>query len=110
MHIDKSQFNVEQKRAVEHGEVDSRLVKAGPLLVIAGAGTGKTKTIAHRVSYLISHGVDPNRILLLTFSRRAAAEMTSRVKRIARRDDKGSPINFPWAGTFHAIGAKLLRM
>ena len=55
---------------------------AGPLLVIAGAGSGKTNTLAHRVAHLIVHGADPRRILLLTFSRRAAAEMERRVERI----------------------------
>ena len=55
----------------------------GPLLVIAGAGTGKTTTLAHRVAHLLAEGADPDRILLLTFSRRAADEMTRRVQRIA---------------------------
>ena len=56
-----------------------------PLLVIAGAGSGKTNTLAHRVAHLIVNGADPRRILLLTFSRRAAAEMARRVERIARQ-------------------------
>ena len=56
---------------------------ARPLLVIAGAGSGKTNTLAHRVAHLIVNGADPRRILLMTFSRRAAAEMTRRVERIA---------------------------
>ena len=56
-----------------------------PLLVIAGAGSGKTNTLAHRVAHLIVNGADPRRILLMTFSRRAAAEMARRVERIARR-------------------------
>jgi DNA helicase-2/ATP-dependent DNA helicase PcrA len=55
---------------------------AGPLLVIAGAGSGKTNTLAHRVANLIVSGVDPRRILLMTFSRRAASEMTRRVEGI----------------------------
>ena len=49
---------------------------ASPLLIIAGAGSGKTNTLAHRVAHLIAHGADPHRILLMTFSRRAAAEMS----------------------------------
>src|SRR5579871_5075301 len=65
-------LNPEQRRAVEH---DAR-----PLLIIAGAGSGKTNTLAHRVANLIVAGADPRRILLLTFSRRAAAEMTRRVE------------------------------
>ena len=84
-----------------------------PLLVIAGAGSGKTNTLAHRVAHLIVNGADPRRILLMTFSRRAAAEMTRRVERIARKvlgDNAGVMTDaLPWAGTFHGIGARLLR-
>ncbi|WP_338052585.1 ATP-dependent helicase [Rhodocyclus purpureus] len=86
---------------------------AGPLLVIAGAGSGKTNTLAHRVAHLLAHGADPARILLLTFSRRAADEMTRRVQRIAAqlspRHSRLARGGFPWAGTFHSVGARLLR-
>ena len=78
-------LNPEQRRAVEHG-VGGRAAGA-PLLVIAGAGSGKTNTLAHRVAHLIVNGADPRRILLMTFSRRAAAEMTRRVERIAAQGD-----------------------
>jgi hypothetical protein len=78
-----------------------------------GAGSGKTDTLAHRVAYLIAAGTDPRRILLLTFSRRAAAEMTRRVERIvAERLGPGHPARrsgITWAGTFHGVGARLLR-
>ncbi|WP_419898663.1 ATP-dependent helicase [Roseomonas sp. USHLN139] len=97
-------LNAEQRRAVEHG--------ASPLLVIAGAGSGKTATLAHRVAHLVRQGADPMRILLLTFSRRAAAEMTRRVEGLAATalGARGPlPGLLPWAGTFHAIGARLLR-
>ncbi len=84
-----------------------------PLLVIAGAGSGKTNTLAHRVAHLIVNGADPRRILLMTFSRRAASEMTKRVERIARKviGDKSGVMTdaLAWAGTFHGIGARLLR-
>ena len=84
-----------------------------PLLVIAGAGSGKTNTLAHRVAHLIVGGADPRRILLMTFSRRAASEMTARVERIARKvlGDKAGAMTdaLAWAGTFHGIGARLLR-
>ena len=84
-----------------------------PLLVIAGAGSGKTNTLAHRVAHLIVNGADPRRILLMTFSRRAAAEMTRRVERIARRvmGERADIMTdaLAWAGTFHGIGARLLR-
>jgi DNA helicase-2/ATP-dependent DNA helicase PcrA len=98
-------LNAEQLRAVEHAG-------AQPLLIIAGAGSGKTNTLAHRVAHLIVRGADPRRILLLTFSRRAAAEMTRRVDRIgaqALRERAALAGGLTWSGTFHAIGARLLR-
>ena len=86
-------LNPEQRRAVQHGVRRNDMV-GPPLLIIAGAGSGKTNTLAHRVAHLIASGADPRRILLMTFSRRAAAEMTRRVERIARMsmrrgDNKG---------------------
>ena len=84
-----------------------------PLLAIAGAGSGKTNTLAHRVAHLIVNGADPRRILLMTFSRCAASETTKRVERIARKvlgDNAGVMTDaLAWAGTFHGIGARLLR-
>ena len=112
------ELNPRQRSAVTHGaaQADGRFC-AGPLLVIAGAGTGKTGTLAHRVAHLLVAGVRPERILLLTFSRRAAAEMTSRAEHIiagARRASAascaGPRIVLPWSGTFHAIGARMLRL
>jgi DNA helicase-2/ATP-dependent DNA helicase PcrA len=104
-------LNPEQRRAVEYGGPE--LLAAGPLLIIAGAGSGKTNTLAHRVAHLFVNGIDPRRMLLLTFSRRAAAEMMRRVDRIAATvlRQKASPLaeQLAWAGTFHAIGARLLR-
>jgi DNA helicase-2/ATP-dependent DNA helicase PcrA len=104
-------LNPEQRRAVEHGTMGAG--PSLPLLVIAGAGSGKTNTLAHRVAHLIAGGADPRRILLMTFSRRAAAEMTARVERIARKvlgDNAGVMTDaLAWAGTFHGIGARLLR-
>ena len=106
-------LNPEQRRAVEHGIRAKDCAPAAPLLVIAGAGSGKTNTLAHRVAHLIVNGADPRRILLMTFSRRAAAEMTRRVERIARKvigDSAGIMTDaLTWAGTFHGIGARLLR-
>ena len=101
-------LNPEQRRAVEYG-----LDNAAPLLIIAGAGSGKTDTLAHRVAHLIVRGADPRRIMLLTFSRRAAVEMTRRVERIAAHvlPDRARLMAdaLTWSGTFHAIGARLLR-
>ncbi len=118
-------LNPDQRRAVEHGicehGVGEPATEAAPaLLVIAGAGSGKTSTLAHRVVHLAANGVDPRRILLMTFSRRAAVEMTRRVQRIgneafgANRSAGGALAGaltgtLSWAGTFHAIGARLLR-
>ncbi|MDR6872180.1 DNA helicase-2/ATP-dependent DNA helicase PcrA [Bosea sp. BE125] len=103
-------LNPAQRRAVIHG-VGSLF--ASPLLVIAGAGSGKTNTLAHRVAHLMVSGVDPRRILLMTFSRRAATEMAKRVERITRKvlgDGAGVLADaLTWAGTFHGIGARLLR-
>ena len=79
----------------------------GPLLIVAGAGTGKTQTLAHRVAALIARGADPRRILLLTFSRRAAQEMTRRAVRLL--DRRAGQDHLPWAGTFHAVANRLLR-
>src|SRR5207244_10257010 len=103
-------LNPEQRRAVEHGAAGG--LAAAPLLVIAGAGSGKTNTLAHRVAHLIVSGADPRRILLMTFSRRAASEMSRRVERIARKvlgaDARIMTDALSWAGTFHGIGARLL--
>ena len=108
-------LNAAQREAVTFGiRPGERVRTAPPLLVIAGAGSGKTQTLTHRVAHLVANGADPQRILLLTFARRMAAEMTRRAAHVcaqlpepSRRLDGAS---FPWAGTFHAIGAKLLRL
>jgi DNA helicase-2/ATP-dependent DNA helicase PcrA len=105
-------LNSAQRRAVEHGIGPDGHIGL-PLLVIAGAGSGKTNTLAHRVAHLIVHGADPRRILLMTFSRRTAAEMARRVELITRKtigSDSG-PVRdaLAWAGTFHGIGSRLLR-
>ncbi len=111
-------LNAPQRRAVTHGEaLPDKGVQAGPLLVVAGAGTGKTSTIAHRVAWLALHGVDPARILMLTFTRRAAVEMRRRANDIAKSaleaGNSGTSQailqRLGWAGTFHAIGNRLLR-
>ena len=82
-----------QRLAVEHGD--------SPLVVIAGAGSGKTRTVVARVDALLQRGVAPERVCLLTFSRRAAAEM------IGRLGPAGGRV---WGGTFHAVGTRFLRL
>jgi DNA helicase-2/ATP-dependent DNA helicase PcrA len=106
-----ARLNPEQRRVVEHGVTHD--APASPLLVIAGAGSGKTNVLVHRVAHLVAQGADPGTILLLTFSRRAADEMSRRAERILRQIAVGRPhlagAKLSWAGTFHGIGARLLR-
>ncbi len=106
-------LNDQQRLAVEHGVPERDGAARAPLLIIAGAGSGKTNTLAHRVAHLIVNGADPRRILMMTFSRRAASEMARRVERIARKvmGDNATVMTdaLTWAGTFHGIGARLLR-
>jgi DNA helicase-2/ATP-dependent DNA helicase PcrA len=111
-------LNPGQRSAVEYGfgEGTDEARPPGPLLIIAGAGTGKTNTLAHRVARLLLGGADPRRLLLLTFTRRAAAEMTRRAERIAgaltrSAGAKGAASGrIRWAGTFHAVANRLLRL
>src|SRR5687767_5750658 len=91
-----AELNPEQLAAATHGD--------GPLLIIAGAGTGKTRTLVYRVAHLIQRGVPPERILLLTFTRRAAQEMLSRAERLV-----GGACRGVQGGTFHATAHRLLR-
>jgi DNA helicase-2/ATP-dependent DNA helicase PcrA len=109
-------LNPAQRQAATWGEAAAdRSFAAPPLLVIAGAGTGKTMTLAHRVAHLIIQGVSPERILLLTFTRRAAREMTRRVEAIVRQAIStldGPPVSrsiLPWSGTFHSVANRLIR-
>ena len=92
----EDELNPEQLEVVMAGQ--------GPLLVIAGAGSGKTRALTYRVSRLIEDGVDPNDILLVTFTNKAAREMLSRVEELVTIDTRRI-----WSGTFHAIGNRLLR-
>jgi ATP-dependent DNA helicase UvrD/PcrA len=102
-------LNESQRRAVTYGVPGSLPFRSGPVGVIAGAGTGKTKTIAYRVAHLIVNGVDPRRIMLLTFTRRAAIEMTRRVRTIVADVSNAASCDLTWSATFHATGAQLLR-
>ncbi len=92
-------LNPQQRHAATHGE--------GPLLIVAGAGTGKTATLVHRVAWLIAQGVEPGRILLLTFTRRAAADMLRRAENLLRRLGRPGTTRV-WGGTYHAIATRLL--
>jgi DNA helicase II / ATP-dependent DNA helicase PcrA len=102
-----AELNAQQREAAEHAPA------AGPLLVIAGAGSGKTLTLASRLAWLVRQGADPNRVLLLTFSRRAAGEMARRAGQLLHQSlglpGNTAPPHLPWCGTFHSIAARLLR-
>ncbi len=97
IHIDYSvELNEQQLAAVT--------ASPGPLLVIAGAGSGKTRTLTYRVAYLLENGIDPRNILLLTFTNKAAREMLGRVANLLPIDASGL-----WGGTFHSVGNRILR-
>jgi len=105
-----------QRAAALHGVTRGSNDTAPPLLVIAGAGSGKTTTLAHRVAHLVACGIDPDRILLLTFTRRAAEEMSRRARRIVSASRTSASwagsdsSHLPWSGTFHGIANRLLRI
>ncbi len=119
-------LNPQQQLAASYGETlisggAAAGVNSGPLLIIAGAGTGKTNTLAYRAAHLIINGVAPERILLMTFSRRAATELVSRTGRIVssrlQRPERPpaalsgkAAVRIPWMGTFHSIASRLLRI
>ena len=90
------ELNSEQLEVVLKGD--------GPCLVLAGAGSGKTRTITYRVAYLLEHSVEPDRILLVTFTNKAAREMIDRVQLLTNGETR-----LPWSGTFHHIAYRILR-
>lgn len=94
--MDFSDLNFEQQNVVLHAD--------GPCLVLAGAGSGKTRTIVHRVAHLLSQGVKPEELLLVTFTNKAAREMMDRVQALLDGDAR-----LPWAGTFHHVAYKILK-
>src|SRR6202790_1787574 len=112
-------LNAPQRRAATFGlAVPDKGVSAGPLLILAGAGTGKTNTLAHRTAHLVLNGVDPARILMLTFTRRAAQEMIRRTQLIVaqvladrgKAGDRSVVSRLLWSGTFHSVGNRILRL
>ena len=103
-HIDyRKELNEQQLAAVTAVGPDGSL-NSGPMLVIAGAGSGKTRTLTYRVAWLVEHGIAPGRILLLTFTNKASKEMLRRVEGVLPMD-----ISAIWGGTFHHIGNRILR-
>lgn len=112
-------LNSAQRRAATFGTaMPGKGVAAGPLLVVAGAGTGKTNTLAHRVAHLVINGVDPARILMLTFTRRAAQDMIQRTQTIVAQTmqergklgDRSVTSRLVWSGTFHSVANRILRL
>ena len=112
-------LNPAQRRAATFGSVvEGQGVSAGPLLILAGAGTGKTNALAHRAAHLVLSGVDPARILMLTFTRRAAQEMIRRAQKIVaetlaergKLGDRSVVSRLVWSGTFHSVGSRILRL
>jgi ATP-dependent DNA helicase UvrD/PcrA len=112
-------LNPSQRRAATFGTpAGEKGVDAGPLLILAGAGTGKTDTLAHRAAHLVLNGVDPARILMLTFTRRAAQEMIRRAQKIVgdvmaergKAGDRSVVTRLLWSGTFHSVGSRILRL
>src|SRR6202047_1168885 len=114
------ELNPSQRRAATFGAAlpQDKGIDAGPLLILAGAGTGKTNTLAHRTAHLVLNGVDPARILMLTFTRRAAQEMIRRTQTIVaevlsdrgRAGDRSVVSRLLWSGTFHSVGNRILRL
>jgi len=100
----QKQYRVRYEDELNQEQLDVVMAGEGPMLVIAGAGSGKTRALTYRVSRLIEDGVDPSDILLVTFTNKAAREMLSRVEQLVTIDTRRI-----WGGTFHSIGNRLLR-
>jgi DNA helicase-2/ATP-dependent DNA helicase PcrA len=98
-------LNIDYPRELNEQQLAAVTAPPGPALVIAGAGSGKTRTLTYRVAYLLEQGIPADRILLLTFTNKAAAEMMWRVS-----DLLGHELRSLWGGTFHSIGARILRL
>src|ERR1044071_379105 len=99
-----SAINIDYAAELNEQQLAAVTAPPGPLLVIAGAGSGKTRTLTYRVAYLLENGIDPRNILLLTFTNKAARQMLDRVANLLPFDASGI-----WGGTFHSIGNRMLR-
>src|ERR1700753_3770248 len=99
-----AQFQIDYAKELNEQQYAAVTASPGPLLVIAGAGSGKTRTLTYRVAYLLENGIDPRNILLLTFTNKASRQMLDRVANLLPVDASGL-----WGGTFHSIGNRMLR-
>ncbi|HEX3581551.1 MAG TPA: UvrD-helicase domain-containing protein, partial [Thermoanaerobaculia bacterium] len=100
----KKQYRVAYEQELNSEQLEVVMAAEGPMLVIAGAGSGKTRALTYRVSRLIEDGIDPSDILLLTFTNKSSREMLSRVEQLVTIDTRRI-----WGGTFHSVGNRLLR-
>ena len=98
-------FQIDYARELNPQQLAAVTAPPGPALVISGAGSGKTRTLTYRVAYLLEQGIPAERILLLTFTNKAAGEMMRRIG-----DLLGHELRSLWGGTFHSIGARILRL
>src|SRR6516164_1737310 len=98
-------LQIDYARELNEQQVAAVTAPPGPSLVIAGAGSGKTRTLTYRVAFLLEQGIPPDRILLLTFTNKAAKEMMRRVAELL-----GHELDSLWGGTFHAVGTRILRL
>jgi len=112
-------LNASQRRAATYGTAaKDKGVAAGPMLILAGAGTGKTSTLAHRAAHLVLNGVDPARVLTLTFTQRAAQEMIRHTQTIVsqvmadrgKMGDRSVQSRLLWSGTYYSVGNRILRL
>ena len=104
-----AKLNREQQKAVNFGIEDGKARRHRPLLILAGAGTGKTAVLSARTGRLIASGAKPDRMFVATFTRKASRELVERAQATIKAELGGASINLPYAGTFHSIACKLLR-
>src|SRR4051794_35325730 len=102
-------LNREQQEAATYGIRKGVAKQHRPLLIVAGAGTGKTETTAMRLGYLVSCGADPNRIIAVSFTQRASRELVERAQKAINDAKSGAKVQLPYAGTFHSVALRFLR-
>ncbi|MEY9459756.1 superfamily I DNA/RNA helicase [Bradyrhizobium ottawaense] len=104
-----AKLNREQREAVNYGIKDVKAKQHRPLLIVAGAGSGKTRVLSARIGRLIACGAEPGRMFVATFTRKASQEMIERIRSTIKGELNGASISLPYAGTFDSIAYKLLQ-